>query len=239
MNKNIQTYPTKTELVAALSLFLESETQNSGEFHLCLSGGSTPKQWFTYLADHYADKIPWGSIHFWWGDERCVPPDNLESNFGEAQRLLFDQVPVPSDHIHRVLGEKDPEAALLDYEREIREWVPFHQDIPVFDLMILGMGEDGHTASIFPNQMELLNADSICAVATHPQSGQKRITLTGPVINQAWKVVFLVAGASKAEKIAEIHGSSSSDKVYPAGLIQPVNGPAIWMLDQPAAQLLE
>ena len=168
--------------------------------HIALSGGSTPKILFQLLAQDYRDKIPWHEIHLWWGDERCVPPDHEESNFQMTKELLLDQVNITSDHIHRVRGEDDPKAEANRYGKELLQNLPGKNSLPQFDLIILGMGDDGHTASIFPHQMELLKLEEICAVAEHPVSGQKRITLTGPVINNACKIAFLLTGENKREK---------------------------------------
>lgn len=204
-------------------------------FHWALSGGSTPKLLFQLLAGEYASQLPWADIHFWWGDERCVPPDDPDSNFGMTAERLLDHVPVPARNIHRVLGEAAPGQEAQRYANELLAHLPLHQQRPVFDLVMLGMGEDGHTASIFPDQMDLLTSDLICAVATHPASGQKRISLTGKVINEAKNVAFLVTGASKHPKIKAIFEETATAQTFPAAHIQP-RGNLFWFLDQAAAQ---
>jgi 6-phosphogluconolactonase len=199
-------------------------------FHWALSGGSTPRLLFALLAHEYAGRFPWPDIHFWWGDERCVPPDHADSNYRMTAELLLRQVPIPSQNIHRVRGENPPKEEAARYAREIAQFVPSYQKWPVFDLVMLGMGADGHTASIFPHEMNLLQSKRICEVATHPSSGQKRITLTGKVLNQASKKAFLVTGADKTAKVNEIFTGQEIARSYPASHVQG----AEWFLDQAA-----
>lgn len=207
-------------------------------FHLAISGGKTPDLLFSALAEKYGDSELWQKVHFWWVDERMVPPDHPESNFGIAQHLLFSQINIPELNIHRIKGENDPELEALSYSKQIRESLSNGADWPVFDLILLGMGDDGHTASIFPDQMELLNSTQICEVAVHPQSGQKRVTLTGKVINKARKVCFLVTGANKAQRLSEIFSDPGKAKFLPAAHIHPESGDLLWVLDEPASKLL-
>lgn len=214
--------------------------EQSGEkITIALSGGSTPKVLFKVLSEKYAETMPWEKIHFFWGDERCVPPEDSDSNYKMTKELLLDPIDFPSSQIHRVLGEIDPEEAAKKYEAVILEQVEQEAGLPVFDLMILGMGGDGHTASIFPHQMELLESDQICAVATHPESGQKRVSLTGKVINQSRQICFLVTGDSKKEKIYEIFQKERNYQDYPAAHIQAKNGKLSWNLDEAAVALLK
>lgn len=195
--------------------------QSKGPITVALSGGSTPKRLFELWADQYADKIDWSRIHFFWGDERCVPPEDPESNYGVAKELLFDRITMPSENIHRVRGEASPAEECSRYEQEIQQFVPTNRGgTPQFDLIILGMGDDGHTASIFPHQSEFLNSDRVCEVATHPQSGQQRITVTGRVLNAAKKVIVLVTGASKAEVLADVIGRRGEFADYPISHVQ-------------------
>jgi 6-phosphogluconolactonase len=236
----LEVYENRQDLILALTEKLQEIVAEKGDIHLSLSGGSTPKEWFELLK-HHAILIPWDKIHFWWGDERCVPPEDAESNYGEAKRILFDHVPVPSENIHRILGEIDPEAARMDYEEKIQGKLPQSNGIPRYDLIILGLGTDGHTASIFQDQLALFDSENICEVAIHPVSGQKRITLTGQVLNNAEEVIFLVAGESKKDIVEEIFQPKirKKRKSYPAERIKPESGKLLWMLDQAAAQLLE
>ena len=214
--------------------------QQSGDvITIALSGGSTPKVLFKVLAEQYADRMPWKKIHFFWGDERCVPPDDSDSNYKMTKELLLDPVGFPAAQTHRVLGEIDPQEAAKKYEAVILEQVQQEAGIPVFDLIILGMGGDGHTASIFPHQMELLESDQICAVATHPESGQKRVSLTGKVINQSRQICFLVTGDSKKEKVYQILKKEGNYLDYPTAHIEARNGQLSWNLDEAAVALLK
>lgn len=215
------------------------QEQTGEKITIALSGGSTPKVLFKVLAEKYANSMPWEKIHFFWGDERCVPPDDADSNYKMTKELLLDPVGFPANQIHRVLGEIDPNEAAEQYEAVILEQVQQAAGLPVFDLMILGMGGDGHTASIFPHQMELLDSDQICAVATHPESGQKRVSLTGKVINQSRQICFLVTGDSKKEKVYEIFKKEGNYQDYPAAHIHAKNGQLSWNLDEAAVALLK
>lgn len=220
--------------------FKEWTNAQSGErITVALSGGSTPKVLFRVLADKYAEDIPWQKIHFFWGDERCVPPDHDDSNFKMTKNLLLDPINFPESQVHRVQGEIDPAVAAEAYEQKIRLVVEEKDSWPIFDLIILGMGSDGHTASIFPHEMELLESDRICAVATHPDSGQKRVSLTGKVLNNARQVCFLVTGESKKEKVFEIFKEKGHYQDYPAFHIRPKNGKLSWNLDEAAVALLK
>ncbi len=145
----------------------------------------------------------------------------------------------PKENIHRIKGENNPEEEAIRYAGEIKENLNFRGDNPVFDLVILGLGEDGHTASIFPDELELFEDERICAVATHPLSGQKRITITGKVLNNANRVFFLVTGASKSLRISEIMNDDEAAKLLPAYYISPTNGELIWFIDEAAAQKIQ
>ena len=207
-------------------------------FHVALSGGSTPKLLFRHLAENYKDTIEWSKVHFWWGDERMVPADDDESNYKMTNELLFSHIDIPEGNVHRIRGEEDPPTESVRYGDEIESLVPEKETWPAFDLIILGMGDDGHTASIFPNQMELLHSLDVCEVATHPSSGQKRITLTGKVLNSAEKTAFLVTGENKADRLQEIFSDSDKGRLLPAFHIHP-KGELYWFVDQAAAGKLE
>jgi 6-phosphogluconolactonase len=200
-------------------------------FHLALSGGKTPSLLFSLLAQKYTHSMPWQKIHFWWGDERMVAPDDPESNFGVVNQLLFSKIALAADHIHRIRGEANPIEEVKRYGLEIKLLVAEKNGWPVFDLIMLGLGDDGHTASIFPDQMQLLESDEITGIALHPATGQQRITLTGKVLNSAKKVAFLVAGASKALIFDEITHQHKNAVSYPASHIHP-NGELHWFVDE-------
>jgi 6-phosphogluconolactonase len=208
------------------------EANSEKAFHLAISGGKTPDLLFTALANKYTDSPLWQKTHFWWVDERMVPIEDPESNFGLVQRLLLQHILIPEENIHRIKGENDPEAEAISYSAQIKESLTSRNGWPFFDLIVLGIGDDGHTASIFPNQLELLGSDLICEVASHPTTGQKRITLTGKVINNADKVCFLITGAAKARRLSEIWGNQSMANLLPAAHIQPTSGNLEWYIDE-------
>jgi len=212
-------------------------TQNSRQlrFDIALSGGNSPKGLFEEISSNYADLIPWERIHFWWGDERCVSPKSDESNYKMTHDYLLANISITKENIHRIKGEENPSDETVRYANEIKNNVVFRGENPVFDLIILGLGDDGHTASIFPNQLELLKYENICALAQHPNTGQNRITITGNVINNANRVFFLVSGENKAMRVSEIMNDDDSAKLLPAYYISPKNGELIWFLDKKAA----
>ncbi|WP_163707945.1 6-phosphogluconolactonase [Mangrovibacterium lignilyticum] len=203
--------------------------------HVALSGGSTPALLFDILAENYAEKMAWDKIHFWWGDERCVAPTDEQSNYKMTVDHLLGKIEMPEENIHRVMGEWSPEEANKAYIDEISKFLPSHNGWPVFDLIILGMGNDGHTASIFPHEIHLLNDPNICAVAIHPESGQKRVSLTGKVINNAKAISFLVTGKSKTDRVSEIFNKLEGFDKLPSSYIQPVNGQLTFYFDYDAA----
>ncbi|MFA9391076.1 MAG: 6-phosphogluconolactonase [Prolixibacteraceae bacterium] len=211
-----------------------AKAANGKAVHIALSGGSTPKIIFQYLKEKFGKELANPQFHFWWGDDRCVPPTDDESNYKWANELWLKEIEIPLTNIHRVLGENDPESEAIRYAQEIEKHLPFENNLPTFDFMLLGLGEDGHTASIFPNQMELLSSKNTCEVAFHPNTGQKRITLTGPVINNSKFIVFLAIGENKASKVKEILLDQQED--LPASHIQSNTGELIWWLDKNSAQ---
>jgi 6-phosphogluconolactonase len=219
-------------VAAAFADFLQKEIAQVERINIALSGGSTPKVLFDILAKKYADKIRWSKVHFYWGDERCVAPTDEESNYKMTDEKLLQHIKIPPENIHRVLGENDPTAEANRYGDLIEENLNFKGGLPIFDLIILGMGSDGHTASIFPHEIELLEADKTCAVAIHPESGQRRISLTGKVINTARQVHFLVTGASKNSVLKEIFSKTGNYQSYPAAYIEG----AEWWMDEAASE---
>jgi len=227
--------PKKVAQRVAKQIFKMTQRSSQPHFNIALSGGSTPKKLFKILVEKHKDSIPWERLHFWWGDERCVSPDHEESNFKMTNDILFSQIDIPQENIHRIKGENAPEEEATRYSEEIAENLNSRNGIPVFDLIILGMGDDGHTASIFPNQLNLLEEEQVCAVAEHPETGQQRITLTGKVINNANRIFFLVTGENKAQRIAEIMNDEEVAKLLPAYYITPENGKLIWYIDEAAS----
>jgi 6-phosphogluconolactonase len=231
-------FKTPEELAEQFAIQLMNEIQDhSGEFfHLAISGGKTPDILFSILAEKYPDSELWQKLQLWWVDERMVPRTHAESNFGVVQKLLLSKISIPEENIHRIKGENDPEAEALSYSKQIQDKLPERNGWPQFDLILLGMGDDGHTASIFPNQLELLDSDQICEVATHPDSGQKRVTLTGKVLNNSSEVFFLVTGRTKTERVSEILEKKNGAEKYPASHISPDFGDLKWYLDEAAAK---
>ncbi|MFS4417069.1 6-phosphogluconolactonase [Maribacter sp. 2307ULW6-5] len=231
-------YENKQAVAAAFAAYFAHLVKDRGPFHLALSGGSTPKLIFDVLAADYGTSIDWSQVHFYWGDERCVPPTDPQSNFRMTKEHLFSKIQVPKENINRILGENQPAGEAMRYANLLEINLDRVEEVPQFDLVLLGMGDDGHTASIFPHQMELWNASDHCAVATHPDTGQQRVTINGKVINRAKEVIFLVTGSSKAEKIKEISAKEAGHESYPASLVAPESGKLTWFLDQDAASLL-
>ncbi|MBE3084851.1 MAG: 6-phosphogluconolactonase [Bacteroidetes bacterium] len=220
-----------------ISMIIESAKEKKF-FSVALSGGSTPELLFSLLGDHFSKSVPWEFVLFFWGDERCVSPDNPESNYGMTRRKLLEKINIPSSNIHRIRGEDDPEKEASRYSEEISDYTGKRNGLPLFNLVILGLGEDGHTASIFPENKELLNSDKICEVAVHPLTLQKRITLTGRVINNADSVNFLVTGAKKADIVEKIIKKNPIALNFPASFIVPVYGELRWLIDKEAGRLL-
>lgn len=232
----INIYRDKHELAIAFCEELLKLRKNQEQFNIALSGGSTPKIIFEELSKNYKDKFDWNEIHFYWGDERCVPPDDTESNYGMTKKYLLDHINIPRENIHRIKGENDPVIEAERYSDEIKILVNSKNGLPNFDLVMLGLGEDGHTASIFPDQMNLLHSEKICEVATHPSTGQKRITITGKVINNSRAVTFLATGEGKSETLKKV--LKEKDERLPATYIQPFNGSLKYFVDESAARLL-
>ncbi|MFZ7305626.1 6-phosphogluconolactonase [Avibacterium avium] len=202
--------------------------------HISLSGGSTPKLLFkTLAAAPYNQAIQWKNLHFWWGDDRMVAPSDPESNYGEVQKLLFDHIEIPAENIHRIRGEAPVDQELTRFQNELAEVVPNGE----FDWIILGMGADGHTASLFPHQTNF-DDENLAVIAKHPETGQVRISKTAKLIEQAKRITYLVTGASKAEILKEIQTTPAENLPYPAAKIQAKNGITEWYLDKEAAKLL-
>lgn len=229
----LKVYKDKNEVAQKFSLFLKERIESSDRITIALSGGSTPKVVFDYLAENHAD-LDWSRVHFFWGDERCVPPTEDESNYKMTVSHLLSKIQIPEFNIHRVRGEEEPAAEAKRYDQVLSDELTIVNGTPQFDLIILGMGSDGHTASIFPHEIELWNSDQNCVVATHPDSGQKRVSITGQIINNAKELAFLVTGSDKLEKVTEILNHSEDSKKYPASLVKPASGKLYWFLDEAA-----
>ncbi len=213
-----------------------------GVARLAISGGSTPQAAFKLLADPahaFAQTIPWNKLEIFWVDERCVPPDNPESNYGVCKKLLLDHVAIPPANVHRMEGELDPEEAASRYESVLRNTLKLEgAEAPAFDLLLLGMGDDGHTASLFPHTEGLSQFGRLCIPNHVPQKDTWRLTLTSPVINQAAEVVFEIGGAAKTAIVAEVLTGPRDPERLPSQMIRPVNGRLLMQLDEVAAAKL-
>jgi 6-phosphogluconolactonase len=204
-----------------------------GLFTLALAGGSTPRAAYSRLAtgDCQLATGDWRLVHILWGDERCVPPDDPRSNYRMAKEALLDRVPIPPDQIHRIRGEDDPEKAAVEYEREVRALLGSEG----LDLVLLGLGEDGHTASLFPGPSAVHETVRWVVAVPAPDGTMWRVTLTPAVLNAAKNVTFVVSGASKAVRLQQVLQGPFTPDVLPAQAIRPAQGQLTWMVDQAAA----
>ncbi len=209
-----------------------------GRFAVALSGGSTPRRTYELLAsDKYQEQLPWDAVHVFWGDERCVPMTSSDSNAGEASRLWLKASKIPESHIHPVDGTLKPELASEKYEAEIMQF--FGDAPPVFDLIFLGLGENGHTASLFPETPVLEERSRIVREVYVAEQQMYRVTLTVPAINQAALVAFLVFGGKKADVVREVLEGKKQPNHLPAQLISPIGGKLYWLIDQSAASKIK
>lgn len=235
---NYQLFETPEKVVEALANSLLEQSQQGKAVHISLSGGSTPKLLFKSLAQApYAESIQWQNLHFWWGDERCVAPTDPESNYGDANELLFKHIALPSENIHRILGEEDPQQEAIRFASEMEQVIPHKNGLPAFDWILLGMGTDGHTASLFPHHTDF-DEPALSIVAQHPESGQLRVSKTARLIENADRITYLVLGESKAQVLKEIQQQSADSLPYPAAKVQSNHGQTEWYLDSQAASLL-
>jgi 6-phosphogluconolactonase len=235
---SVHIYSSAEELARAAAREFAARAEEAigerGRFAVVLAGGSTPETMYGILARDYIDRIDWSRVYVFFGDERSVPPHHEDSNLKMASEVLLDHVPV--GNVYRMRGELPPEKAAEAYEEELRTFFQT-EDVPRFDLILLGIGADGHTASLFPETPALEVRDRWVVANPVPGLNTTRITLTVPVINAARAVIFLVAGEDKAEALKETLEGDADPRVYPTKLIQPPGGPE-WMLDQSAASLL-
>jgi 6-phosphogluconolactonase len=217
----------------------ESAIAAHGRFSVALSGGNTPRSVYSLLAQEYKTSLPWSKVHIFFGDERSVPPDHPDSNFRMANEALLSHVAIPGENVHRILAELDPEPAAQEYENQLREFFHLANDAwPRFDLIMLGLGEDGHTASLFPGSSALAETSRLVVPTWVDEKKTFRITLAYPVLNHAAEVEFLVSGAGKAQILRDILNVSAAP-TYPAQKVKPENGRLLWLVDQDAARLLQ
>ncbi len=223
------------ELVSSIA---EESLAGKGGFAMALSGGSTPRRLYTLLGETpRRERIDWKRVHLFWADERCVPPGHSESNYRLVAETLLRRVDPPKDHVHRIRGEEEPERAAREYEEELRR---FFGDAaaPAFDLVLLGAGEDGHTASLFPGSPAVCEKSRLAVPVYREAPKISRVTLTLPILNHAAHVLFLASGRAKAAVVHEIL-EDGNPKQYPAGLVQPLSGAVTWMIDREAAGFLD
>jgi 6-phosphogluconolactonase len=223
---------------AAASLFIEQAAESIsawGRFLVALNGGNTPTRLFQLLATDFREQVDWSKAHLFWGDERCVVPDDPGSSYGQARKILLDRVPIPDSNIHRIKGELGPAEAAKEYSLVLKRLSSPPLEWPRFDLVYLGMGEDGHTASLFPGSTVDI-AESVIPVTAHYQDRPAdRVTLTPVVFNSARKVSFVVTGEKKAITLAEVLSDRYNPELYPAQRIRPREGKLIWLVDEGAA----
>jgi 6-phosphogluconolactonase len=216
------------------------KVRKGGRLTLALAGGSTPRRLYRLLStEPYCSGIPWNRVEVFWGDERCVPPNHPKSNFRMAQQMLLSRVPVPAGNIHRIPTElRKPEKIAAAYERILRRFfkVP-HGRWPIFDLMLVGVGTDGHTASLLPRSPELFERRHL-AVAVVDAVDFPRITLTVPVFSHAEHMICMAAGAAKAPILRRVFHGDAASRLLPIRQISPVRGAVKWYLDRAAARLI-
>jgi 6-phosphogluconolactonase len=242
MSHSVRVFPTPEALAQSIATILIRDLDRIEADHfytVALSGGTTPEYIYRYLSDFYAERISWEKLLVFWGDERCVPPEERESNYRMAYESLLQNVPIPDVNVFRIRGENDPAAEAKQYSDLVSSVVPFFNGIPQFDLMLLGLGDDGHTASIFPDRPDLLTTQQLFDVAVKPGTLQKRITATGRLINNSSRIYFIVTGRKKAPLVAEIIEAKGGSERYPAARINPGSGQIVWLLDSEAAALLK
>jgi 6-phosphogluconolactonase len=240
----IRIYPDADLLMRAAAEYFvglyETTITHQGFFSVALAGGSTPRALYSLLAgEMFVDHVDWSVVHFFWGDERCVPPDHETSNYRMARLALLDEVRVPVANIHRMRGELDPVQAAAEYEQTLLDFFKNRGAGSVrFDLVLLGLGEDGHTASLFPNTPVLDETERL-VVANHvPALDAWRLTLSTAAINAARNVAFLISGAAKAVALQDVLEGPRQARELPAQLVNPTDGSLVWLLDEAAARLL-
>lgn len=242
MKASVRIFNSRFELAESMALDIVSLARNreaeGRPFAMAIPGGSSPRILFTVLGEHFGGSVNWNNVHIFWIDERCVPPSDAASNYGMAKASLLDRIEIPGQNVHRIKGEADPEKESIRYSAVLRENTDIRNGIPGLDLTLLGMGEDGHVASIFPGNEALFDSDKPCHVARHPQTGQKRITLSGKIINNSGKIYFMVTGNDKAEIVRRVLCTDSKQQPVPASFVCPAGGAAVWYLDREAASLI-
>jgi 6-phosphogluconolactonase len=241
VNRDVRVHPDgdamSREVARAVVGAVEETLARAEHFSLVLAGGQTPRGLYRTLATVYRETIPWARLHLFWGDERYVPWDDPRSNYRLVRESLLDHVPIPKENVFPMPTDlPDPEAAAAVYEQTLRARFP--SSWPRFDLILLGMGPDGHTASLFPRSPILAEQVRWVAAARAPVEPALRVTLTRPVLTHARRVFFLVTGSEKAEVLRRVLGGQADPAVYPAASVRPIDGDLMWWVDAQAARLL-
>ena len=221
---------------AAAKSFIQLAGQSiaeRGRFLVSLSGGSTPMKLYERLAK---ERLDWSRVHFFWGDERCVPVVDPGNTYGQTKKILLDKI--GQTNIHRVRSELEPEFAAADYAHTLSGFADAPFDFPRFDLVLLGMGDDGHTASLFPGSTVNIDTSTIAVIAHYQDRPANRVSLTPKVFNQAREIWFLVTGAGKAKTLRSVIKGEKNLELLPAQRIQPMDGNLVWMIDEAAGKLL-
>ena len=239
---NVFVFETPEQLaLAAVERFVvySNELRDMTEsFSVALAGGNTPRQVYELLSTaRFKNRVEWPQVHFFFGDERCVPPEHPDSNYAMAYEALISRVPIPAKNVHRMLGEGNANENALAYENELRTFFA-GLTWPRFDLVLLGMGEDGHTASLFPDSAALKEMSRWVVATRNEQLGQDRITLTVPVLNHARRIMVLVTGKKKAQRLKEVLRPQPGSEQLPVQAITPIKGMLEWLVDADAASLL-
>ena len=245
MKKKLEQVPDFEGLVRVAAQTFVTVAQEAiaahGQMVVALAGGSTPKQLYSLLAtDTFRPHIPWDRTHVFWGDERHVPPDHQDSNYRMACEALLTHVPLPEDHVHRIHGEMpNAEKAANHYEQELRDYFQLSaHERPRFDLVLLGMGPEGHTASLFPGTSAVHETTRLVSAPWVEKFSTFRITLTPAVLNEATHVMFLVSGQEKAETLRSVLEGPYQPDIFPAQVIHPTKGQLTWLVDKEAAGCL-
>lgn len=212
--------------------------EGRGRFLSALSGGSTPMRLYELLGNQFQNEVNWSRVHFFWGDERCVPVDDPGNSYGQTKKIFFDKINIPDENIHRVLSELEPDSASREYARTLKLFSEPPLDWPRFDLLLLGMGEDGHTASLFPGSPVDVDLPTLAVTANYQGRPANRVTLTQNVLNSSRKVLFLVTGKAKAVTLSRVLSDNYMPAELPAQRIKPTDGDLIWLIDEEAGSLL-
>jgi 6-phosphogluconolactonase len=238
----VETFKDISELsLYAARSFIEianKSIEERGRFLTALSGGSTPMRLYELLGNQFQNEVDWSCAHFFWGDERCVPVDDAGNSYGLTKKVLFDKINIPDENIHRVLSELAPDSAAREYAHTLKLFAEPPLAWPRFDLVLLGMGDDGHTASLFPNSSVDVDSPTMAVTANYQGRPANRVTLTEMVLNSSRNIVFLVTGKSKAETLNRVINGAYQPEQLPAQRVAPTDGNLIWLVDEEAGSLL-